>query len=35
MQLGGLALKRLDPFDFDGVAVSAQGDCSWEIFIKK
>ena len=28
-RLGGLALQRLDPFDFDGDAVSAQGDCSW------
>ena len=24
---------RLDPFDFDGKAVSAQGDCSWEVIV--
>ena len=27
------ALQRLDPFDFDGVAVFAQGDCDWEDFV--
>ncbi len=27
-----IALQKLDPFDFDGVAVFAQGDCSWEVF---
>ena len=25
--LGGLDLQRLDPFEYDGVAVFAQGDC--------
>ena len=27
--------RRLYPFDYDGDAVSAQGDCSWEGSIKK
>ena len=35
VQLGGLALQRLDPFDFRAYGSSAQGDCSWEInFLK-
>ncbi len=28
-----IALQRLDPFDYDDRAVSAQGDCSWEDFL--
>ncbi|EFM26071.1 hypothetical protein HMPREF9225_0390 [Peptoniphilus duerdenii ATCC BAA-1640] len=35
VQLGGLALQRLYPFDFRAYGSSAQGDCSWEInFLK-
>ena len=31
VQLGVLALQRLDPFDFRAFGSSAQGDCSWEV----
>ena len=27
------SLLKLDPFDYDGFTVFAQGDCSWEDFL--
>ena len=35
ISLALIALQKLDPFDFDGVAVSAQGDCSWEGLVQR
>ena len=31
IHLPRLGYRKLYPFDYDGVAVSAQGDCSWEV----
>ena len=28
-----IALQRLDPFDFDGDTVYAQGDCYWKVIV--
>ena len=33
MQLPRLDHQRVYPFDYDGKAVSAQGDCSWEVIV--
>ncbi|EFM25692.1 hypothetical protein HMPREF9225_0677 [Peptoniphilus duerdenii ATCC BAA-1640] len=35
IHLPKLGPMKLDPFDFDGRAVFAQGDCSWEDILFK